>query len=138
MQKILLSAILFFLVLITFALFFFFYETQYFGSKASIKVVDFSADNSYVFMNPRTAQANGTDKIRVTVMVLNGNGLGVIGKKPVIEVDSRVVVSNVQDTTNNLGEAIFEFSTTTPGDYYIKVKIDDTDIPQKAPLSFYQ
>lgn len=101
-------------------------------------IVDFSADNSYVFMNPRTAQANGVDKIRVTVMVLNGNGLGVLGKKPLIEVDQRVTKTLVQEATNNLGEAIFEFSTTTPGEYYIKVKIDDTEIPQKTPLSFYQ
>jgi hypothetical protein len=101
-------------------------------------VVDFSAENSYVFMNPRTAQANGEDKIRVTIMILNGNGLGVMGKKPQITVDQKVVVSAVQDTTNNLGEVIYEFSSSTPGDYYMTVKIEDTVIPQKAPLSFHQ
>jgi hypothetical protein len=138
MQKFLLSAILFFLVLISFALFFFFYETQFFSSRASMTIVDFSAENSYVFLNPRTAQANGTDKIRVTLMILNGNGLGVMGKKPVIQVDPKVTSNAVQDTTNNLGEAIYEFSTTNPGEYFMTVKIEDTVIPQKAPLSFYK
>ncbi len=138
MQKFLLSAILFFLVLITFGLFFFFYETQFFRSRASMTIVDVSAENSYVFMNPLRAQANGTDKIRVTIMVLNGSGLGVMGKKPVIGVDPRLVVDRVQDATDSLGKAIFEFSTTAPGEYYLEVKIDDVVLPQKARLSFYQ
>lgn len=138
MQKFLLSAILFFLVLITFALFFFFYETRYFGSRASMTVVDVSAENSYVFMNPIRAQANGKDKIRVTIMTLNGSGLGVIGKKPVIGVDPRLVVDRVQDTTDSLGKAIFEFSTLSAGEYYFEVKIDEVTLLQKAKLSFYE
>lgn len=138
MQKFLLSAILFFLVLITFALFFFFYETQYFGSRASMTIVDFSAENSYVFTNPWQAQANGKDKIRVTIMVLNGTGLGVLGKKPVIVADPRLVIDRVQDTTDSFGKAIFEFSTTVPGEYYGEVKIDDITLLQKAKLVFHE
>jgi hypothetical protein len=138
MQKFLLSAILFFLVVITFALFFFFYETRYFGSRASMTIVDISAENSYVFMNPLKAQANGTDKIRVTVFVLNGQGLGVPNKKVVIGVDPRLVVNSVQDTTDTTGKAIFEFSSTTVGEYYLDVGIDEIKLPQKAQLSFYQ
>jgi len=137
MQKFLLSAILFFLILISFALFFFFYETRYFGSRASVTVVDVSAENSYVFMNPLRAQANGKDKIRVTVMVLNGSGLGVMGKKPVIVVDPRLVVDRVQDATDSLGKAIYEFSSTITGEYYMEVKIDEITLLQKIKLSFY-
>ena len=138
MQKFLLSAILFFLVLITFSLFFFFYETQFFGSRASMTVVNVSADNSYVFMNPLKAQANGKDKIRVTLMILNGSGLGVLGKKPIITSDPRLVVDKVQEATDTLGKAVFEYSTTVPGEYYLEVKIDDIVLPQKAHLSFYE
>ncbi|MCX6732409.1 MAG: Ig-like domain-containing protein [Candidatus Roizmanbacteria bacterium] len=138
MQKFLLSAILFFLVLITFALFFFFYETQYFGSRASMTIVDISAENSYVFTNPLKAQANGKDKIRVTIFVLNGQGLGVPSKKVIVGADPRLVVSNVQDTTDTTGKAIFEYSTTVPGEYYLDVGIDEIKLPQKARLSFYQ
>ena len=137
MQKFLLSAILFFLVLITFSLFFFFYETQFFGSRASMTIVDVSAENSYVFMNPLRAQANGKDKIRVTLMMLNGSGLGVMGKKPIISTDPKLVVDKVQDTTDTFGKAIFEYSTTASGEYYLEVKIDDVTLPQKAKLSFY-
>ena len=138
MQKFLLSAILFFLVLITFSLFFFFYETQFFGSRASMTVVNVSADNSYVFMNPLKAQANGKDKIRVTLMILNGSGVGVLGKKPIITSDPRLVVDKVQEATDTLGKAVFEYSTTVPGEYYLEVKIDDIVLPQKAHLSFYE
>lgn len=138
MQKFLLSAILFFLILITFALFFFFYETQYFGSRASMTIVDISAENSYVFTNPLRAQSNGKDKIRVTIFVLNGQGLGVPSKKVIVGADPRLVVSNVQDTTDTTGKAIFEYSTTVPGEYYLDVGIDEIKLPQKAKLSFYQ
>jgi len=138
MQKFLLSAILFFLILIAFALFFFFYETRYFSSRASMTIVDVSAENSYVFMNPWKAQANGKDKIRVTVFVLNGQGLGVPTKRVLLGIDPRVAVTNVQDTTDTVGKAIFEFSTTVPGDYYLDVKIDAITLPQKMKLSFYE
>ncbi|MFH0773038.1 MAG: Ig-like domain-containing protein [bacterium] len=138
MQKFLLAAILFFLVLITFSLFFFFYETRYFGSRASMTIVDISAENSYVFMNPWKAQANGKDKIRVTAFVLNGQGMGVPNKKVIVGSDPRLQMSSVQGTTDTAGKAIFEFSTTTPGEYYLEVKIDDLTLPQKAKLSFYE
>lgn len=101
-------------------------------------IVDVSAENSYVFMNPLQAQANGKDKIRVTVMVLNGSGLGVMGKKPVIGVDPRLVVDRVQDATDSLGKAIFEFSTTVVGEYYLEVKIDGVALLQKVKLSFHE
>ena len=100
-------------------------------------VVDVSAENSYVFMNPMRAQANGKDKIRVTIMVLNGSGLGVMGKKPVILVDPRLVIDRVQETTDSLGKAIYEFNSTVAGEYYMEVKIDDTTLLQKVKLSFY-
>jgi len=88
-------------------------------------------------MNPLRAQANGKDKIRVTVMVLNGSGLGVMGKKPVIVVDPRLVVDRVQDATDSLGKAIYEFSSTITGEYYMEVKIDEITLLQKIKLSFY-
>lgn len=137
MQKFLLSAILFFLILIAFSLFFFFYETQYFGSRASVTIVDFSAENSYIFVNPGRAQADGKEKIRVTIMVLNGSGLGVFGKKPVLGADPKLVIDRNQESTDTFGKAIFDFSTNAPGEYYVDVKIDDVSLPQKSKLVFY-
>jgi hypothetical protein len=138
MQKFLLSAILFFLVLISFSLFFFFYETQFFGSRASSVKVDISVDNSYVFTNPLKAASDGKEKIRVTVFVLNSQGLGVFGKKVTLSQDPRLVVTAVQEATDATGKAQFDMSSTTPGEYYLEVGIDDLKLPQKARLSFYQ
>ncbi len=138
MQKFLLSAILFFLILISFSLFFFFYETQYFGSRASMTKVDISVDNSYVFTNPLKASADGKEKIRVTIFVLNSQGLGVYGKKVNMGVDPRLVVDSVQQNTDSTGKAVFDFSSVSPGEYYLEVSIDELKLPQKARLSFYQ
>ena len=138
MQKFLLSAILFFLVLISFSLFFFFYETQFFGSRASMTRVDISVDNSYIFTNPLKAAADGKEKMRVTVFVLNSQGLGVFGKKVTMGTDPRVIVDNVQQNTDSSGKALFDFSSSSPGEYYLEVSIDELKLPQKARLSFYQ
>jgi hypothetical protein len=125
-------------------LFFFFYETQYFGSRADVRIVDISTENSFYFANPPRAQANGAEKIRVTVLVLNGQGLGVLGKKVIIGVDPRVVISNPLDVTDSTGKATFELSSIAAGEYYIEVKIIDPakpqdyiTLPQKARLTFY-
>jgi len=138
MQKFLLSAILFFLVLISFSLFFFFYETQFFGSKASMTRVDISADNSYVFTNPLKAQADGKEKIRVTVFILNSQGLGVLGKSVSIGLDSHLTLDAVQSATDQSGKALFDISTTTPGEYYLEVGVDEFKLPQKTRLTFLQ
>jgi len=138
MQKFLLSAILFFLVLISFSLFFFFYETQFFGSKASMTRVDISADNSYVFTNPLKAQADGKEKIRVTVFILNSQGLGVLGKSVSIGLDSHLTLDVVQSATDQSGKALFDISTTTPGEYYLEVGVDEFKLPQKTRLTFLQ
>ncbi len=138
MQKFLLSAILFFLVLISFSLFFFFYETQFFGSKASMTRVDISADNSYVFTNPLKAQADGKEKIRVTVFILNSQGLGVLGKNVSISLDSHLTLDAVQAATDQSGKALFDISTTTPGEYYLEVSVDEFKLPQKTRLTFLQ
>lgn len=138
MQKFLLSAILFFLVLISFSLFFFFYETQFFGSRASMTRVDISADNSYVFTNPLKAQADGKEKIRVTVFILNSQGLGVLGKNVSIGLDSHLILDAVQSATDQSGKALFDISSSTPGEYYLEVSVDEFKLPQKTRLTFLQ
>ncbi len=136
MQKFLLSAILFFLVLLCFSLFFFFYETNFFGSRASMVQVDISASDSYVFTTPGHALADGKEKIRVTVYVLNSQGLGVFGKKVTIAGDPRLIIDPFQPNTDSVGKALFDVSSSNPGDYYLDVSIGDIKLPQKASISF--
>lgn len=138
MQRFLLSAILFFLVLIAFSFFFFLYEARFFGSRASVARVDISADNSYVFSNPLKALADGKEKIRVSVFVLNSQGLGVFGKKVTLTPNAQVVVDPVQPTTDSTGKAMFDYTSTVPGEYYLDVSVDEITLPQKVRLSFTQ
>lgn len=136
MQKFLLSAILFFLILISFSIFFFFYETRFFGSRASMNQVAISADNSYVFVAPLVAKADGLQKERVTVFVLNSQGAGVYGKKVSLTANQHLLISEVQPTTDQTGKAVFDFASSVAGEYYLEVQIDSTTLPQKAHLSF--
>lgn len=138
MQRFLLSSILFFLVLIAFSLFFFLYEARFFGSRASVTRVDISAENSYVFSNPLKALSDGKEKIRVTVFVLNSQGLGVFGKKVSLSPHNQVIVEPVQPTTDSTGKAIFDYTSTMPGEFYLDVTVDDITLPQKVRLSFTQ
>jgi hypothetical protein len=138
MQRFLLSSILFFLVLITFSFFFFLYEARFFGSRASVARVDISAENSYVFSNPLKALSDGKEKIRVTVFVLNSQGLGVFGKKVTLTANPQVVVDPIQPTTDSTGKAIFDYTSTIPGEYYLEVTADNVTLPQKVRLSFAQ
>lgn len=138
MQRFLLSAILFFLVLIAFSFFFFLYEARFFGSRASVTRVDISADNSYVFSNPLRALSDGKEKIRVSVFILNSQGMGVFGKKVTLTPQSQLVVDPVQPSTDSTGKAMFDYTSTIPGEYYLDVTVDNITLPQKVRLSFAQ
>lgn len=100
--------------------------------------VDISADNSYVFTNPLKAQADGKEKIRVTVFILNSQGLGVLGKNVSISLDSHLILDAVQPATDQSGKALFDISSSTPGEYYLEVSVDEFKLPQKTRLTFLQ
>lgn len=116
---------------------FWFYETQYLVGRASVSQYSFSPDTSYVFVSPLRAKANGQEKQRLTVFVLNNQGLGVLGKKVVLENTKNLNVEVIQGLTDNFGKAVFDISTTQAGDYYLDVKVEETSLAQKARLSFY-
>lgn len=137
MQKVLLSAILFFLILITFSLFFFFYETKFFGSRASVTQSSISVDNSYVFVTPLRAQANGQQKVRITVFILNSQGLGVLGKKISLSNTPNLLFNVTEPLTDDTGKVVIECTSTIAGDYYIDISTDGITLPQKAHVTFY-
>ena len=137
MKKSLLILFIFLAILLGFAIFFGLYEVQFFTGRASIKTVAFSVDNSYVFITPLRSRANGQEKIRVTVFVLDDQGLGVMGKKVVLIPAEALNIENIQSLTDNFGKAYFDVTSTKIGEYYLEVRIDDTVLKQKAHLSFY-
>ncbi len=129
--------IFFLIILLTFTFYFGLYESRFYIGRAGISQQSFSVDNSYLFVTPLRAKANGIEKIRVNVFILNNQGLGVMGKEVFLGVDQRINIEAIQGVTDNYGKAIFDVSSTTPGEYYLEVKVDGKILPQKAHLSFY-
>jgi hypothetical protein len=136
MARHILLILLILLVLVGFSGFFFIYQTQYMVGRASVTLSSFSVENSYVFSTPLRAAANGQEKIRITVFILNSQGLGVLGKKVELTAGSTLIVETVQGLTDNLGKAIFDVSSQVPGDHYIEVMVDGKPLIQKAHINF--
>ena len=137
MKKHLIFLIIFLLILVSFSFFFGLYEVRFLKSRASVSQVSFSVDNSYLFVSPLRAKANGQEKIRITVFVLNNQGLGVLGKELFLSPNPDLSVDIIQGKTDNFGKAFFDVASTKPGEYYLEVSVDGQKLPQKAHLSFY-
>lgn len=117
--------------------FFWLDSAKYFVGRASVTQRDFSVENSYLFVTPIRSKANNQEKIRITVFILNNQGLGVLGKKVVLGQDSRLQQDIIQATSDELGKAVFDISTAQAGEYYLDVAVEGKPLPQKAHLSFY-
>ncbi len=137
MRKFFFFLFIFLFILLLFSLFFWLYEAKFFVGRAAVSYQSFSVDNSYVFVTPLRAKANNQEKIRVTVFVLNNQGLGVMGRKVFIGRDQNLMIEEIQALTDNFGKAIFDIAGDKPGEYYLEVKVEDKTLPQKAHLSFY-
>jgi len=137
MKKKIIFLIIFILILVSFSFFFGLYEVRFFKSRASVSQALFSVDNSYLFVSPLRAKANGQEKIRLNIFVLNNQGLGVLGKEVFLSPDSSLSINIIQGRTDSFGKAVFDVSSTKPGEYYLEVSIDGQKLPQKARLSFY-
>ncbi len=137
MKKLILFLIFLLFIIILAIGFFGFYEARIFIGRASVKQTAFSVDNSYLFVTPLRSLANGQEKIRVTVFVLNSQGLGVLGKRASLSPNSNLTISAVQEVTDNFGKAVFDVASGKAGEYYLLVTVDGQTLPQKAHLSFY-
>ncbi|MFA5136570.1 MAG: hypothetical protein WC489_04210 [Patescibacteria group bacterium] len=138
MQKAIIGILLFIIVLMFFSGLFFFYEARFMTGRASTINSSFSPENSYVISVPSKAKGDGKHKIRISVFVLNGQGLGVIGKTvTIVNPDQiNITVDTIQPTTDNLGKAYFDVASKTTGEFYLEVQVDQISLPQKAYLLF--
>lgn len=137
MKKSILFLLIIILALIIFSSFFWLYEAKYFIGRASTIQTEFSLDNSYVFVSPLQAKADSQEKIRITVFILNNQGLGVMGKKVNTSSDPNLTMSSTQSTTDEYGKAIFDVSANKAGEYYLEMTVDNTALKQKAHLTYY-
>ena len=112
-------------------------RTSFFGRATSGPAdSNISQDNSYMFASPLQATAGNLEKIRITVFILNGQGLGVQGETVTLINDSGISVNAIQSVTDSYGKAIFDINATNPGDYSIGAKVGLTTLAQSVIVSF--
>ena len=112
-------------------------RTTFFGRASGNPVVgEVALENSYLFASPLSAQANGKEKIRITVFVLDSQGRGVYDKPVFLGQDARLEIKTIQGVTDNLGRAIFDVSSMTGADYLLEAKVNNQLIPQRVRVSF--
>lgn len=92
--------------------------------------------NSYIFASPLKAKADGREKVRITVFVLDSKGAGVLGKKVALSTTIGMDVNTIQSITDDLGKAIFDISSVRPGLFIIEAQVEDRAIPQKVNVNF--
>ena len=136
MNKPIVFIIILLLVIVGFVSAFGLYEVRFFTSRADVSQATFSVDNSYIFSTPSQARANGQEKIRLTIFILNNQGLGVLGKKISVGTDPSLNIETIQGLTDNYGKAYFDISAIKSGEYFLEIKADDTALKSKAHMVF--
>ena len=108
------------------------YKKATVGNQASVAL-----ENSYLFASPLQAKADNQEKIRLTVFILDGRGLGVPNQIIDISTSSKVSILEIQKTTDDTGKAVFDLSSNAPGRFDVTVKTKSGTIPQQVKVVFY-
>ena len=109
-------------------------RTSYLGKAAEKSSI--SLQSSYLFGSPLVAQANGEEKVRISAFLLNEQGRGVAGKEIQVFSDPPLTIKPIQPQTDKFGQAIFEASSSTPGQFTISASVDGRFFPRTVTLTF--
>lgn len=91
--------------------------------------------NSYLFASPLKARVGG-ERIRITVFILDGQGLGVSGKRVILKGEGRLQIEDIQNITDDLGKAVFEVYSNVAGVYQLEAAVEGRTLPQKVSVTF--
>ena len=94
-------------------------------------------ENSYLFASPLQAKADNKEKMRITVFILDGRGLGVPNQTISLSSSSKISITEVQNITDDSGKAVFDLSSNTPGRFDVAAKTKNGTIPQQVKVVFY-
>ena len=117
-------------------------RTSFFGRAASTTSLskfagNLSLENSYLFASPISALSDGQSVIRITAIVLNDQGLGVASQQISLKViGSGVTINPIQPVTDTFGRAIFDLTSSAPGNYTISAGVSNTTLPQTVSILF--
>lgn len=96
----------------------------------------FSIENSYLFASPLVARAGSSDKVRVTVFVLNNQGLGVPNQQVGLNKSPELLIEQQNSLTDSYGRAIFDLSSNTAGEYLVGASIGSTKLNESIKIIF--
>lgn len=95
-----------------------------------------SKENSYLFASPLQAKADGLEKIRITVFLLDSDGIGVSQQKVSLNTSSDIQIESLQSITDDTGKAIFNLSSNRAGKYSLSASTLTLSLTQKINLLF--
>lgn len=113
-------------------------RTSYYSSATTgSNFRSFSAQNSYIFASPISTSADGAGVIRITVFILDSQGLGVVNQPVELEVDrGAVTIAKVAPVTDSFGRAYFDVTSQIAGSYTIAAQLSGVTLPQRVGVSF--
>lgn len=97
-----------------------------------------SLQNSYLFASPLKAKADLQEKVRLTVVLLNNQGLGIKDQKVELDLDQNLQIDAIQELTDDSGIAIFDLSSSTPRKFKVSAKVASYSLPQTLEITFYE
>lgn len=100
---------------------------------APAKKVDLA--NSYVLGSKLLAKADGVDKCRVNVFVLDERSQGVAGKSVYVEGRESLTAGNMA-LTDSSGKASFEFVSEEEGVFEIKANVEGVELGKGVKITF--
>lgn len=111
--------------------------TIFVNKAASDNQTSIALENSYLFVSPLQVKADNKEKMRVTVFLLDGRGLGVPNQIVDISTSDKINLIAVQKTTDESGKAVFDLSSSTTGQFNLSAKTNGKTIPQQVKVVFY-
>jgi len=112
-------------------------KTTIFGSKAAVVNSSVVLENSYLFASPIQAKADGQEKVRITVFLLDGRGLGVPNQTVILNAPSQVTLQESQNITDTSGKAVFDLSSSIIKTFNISAQVGNKVLPQQVKVVFY-
>jgi len=91
--------------------------------------------NSYAFASPLKAKSGG-EYIRVTVYVLDAQGVGIKGKSVEIGEAEGLEINEVQATSDDTGMVLFDIASTKEGLFIIQPVVDGKILSQRINITF--
>ena len=93
-------------------------------------------ENSYLFVSPLQAKADGQEKMRLTIFILDGRGMGVANKTVSLSTSSKINITSIQNQTDDSGKAVFDLSSSVAGQFNVSAQVGTETIPQQVKIVF--